>query len=207
MNDEKYVYYAYRATALTDADLAWYFQNGIINQEGNNISQIMLPMDLKTITQEEYVKSLISGNYNAVVVAKFPKELFEPEIFYGQLKELPIPIWKEEVHSQGKTVSSLDSRYIYRIYYTNKTGELCYVNNESYSPINDPVGRQFDTKQLLYFDDIRAEKLFEYGVSRRKSSYEELCREDLANKTWDYTLSNLNYKYKVEDTHKLNKTI
>ena len=162
-------------------------------------------MDLTSISQEEYINTLISGNYNAVVVAKFPKEFFKPDVFYGQLKNYPLPIWKEEVHGSGQTTSSLDSNYIYRVYYKDKASDKTqFVENLNYSPVNDPVGRQFDNDQLMRFLDLRAEKLFDFGVARRKKTYEELCMEDLATKVWDYPVMCLKEDHCA---NKLNKTL
>ena len=194
MNDQEYVYYAYKVDVFNDDDIDYLMRNGIYTIFGNNLNAIALPIE-NNVDAEEYIESLIDDKFTNIAVLRFPKDLFKPEVFYGQLKELPIPIWKDEIHLYDVVCTRLDSNYIYRLY-NKKNGDLDYINNENYSPINDPVGKQFDVAQLNSFLEVGADSLYDFGIARRKKEYDELCLEDIATRVWDYTEMYLKEKYR-----------
>ena len=194
MNDDKYRYFGYSTRITSDKELKKLMEEGVVSKEGNYLPNIALPFNDSrcALKHEDYIKGLAKEDKNAVVIIKLPLEYIYPEIEDDMPKEIPIPIWKEIKGKRGKSTSILDSNYIYRIYFPF---ENRYISNPNYSPVNDPVGKKYDSLQLFMFEEYFATELFTFGIERMNKTYEELCEFVLSRGLWDDVVERLNKKY------------
>ena len=204
MNDSEFYYY-FHGTNITDAsELESYFNDGLLNYRGPDMFSTLWPINVLTTNLSEQLKEYSGTKGNAVFVIKIPKYYITPKIVNGRLLQFPLPIWKSISQSgEHGEISQLPSELIYGVYISNNES---FYTNPNYCPVHNPLGLQFDNRQIDYLLNSEAYQMYDFAVSRKGKSFEELSQLDELDKTWENVVTQYRNHFGL-DTHAQNKML
>ena len=197
MNNDEFAYF-FHGTTVTDLSLInEIFDNGLINYRGNDILSTMWPIKINDGELGRKMKEYAGTKGNAVFVIKIPKYYLTPRTLYGQLQQIPLPIWKR-LSSFGERgeISQLSPELIHGVYLTNNDS---FIPNPNYSPVHNPTGLQFDNQQIEYLLNNGVMNMYQFAVDRKNISFEELSKKDNIAHNWDNSLAQYSQHFGVQE--------
>ena len=182
MNNEEFLYFFHGTSVNDSSKINEIFNNGLINYRGNDMQSTMWPMKVNNGELAKEMKGHAGTKGNAVFVIKIPKYYLTPKIVNGQLQQIPLPIWKKLSNvSKYEDISQLSPELVYGVYITENDS---FIQNPNY-----PTGLQFDNRQIEYLLNSEAIGMYNFAVSRKDKSFEELAQADNIAHNWDNALT------------------
>ena len=196
MNNEEFSYFFHGTLVNDSSKINEIFNNGLINYRGNDMQSTMWPMEVNDGKLAQKMKEYAGTKGNAVFVIKIPKYYLTPKIVNGQLQQIPLPIWKKmPTTSEYEDISQLSPELVYGVYITENDS---FIQNPNYSPVHNPIGLQFDNKQIDYLLNNEAIGMYNFAVSRKDKPFEELAQADDIAHNWDNVLTQYSKHFGIQ---------
>lgn len=202
MDNSEFDYFLH-GTSVDDPNLIDdIFNNGLLNFRENDMLSTMWPVKINEGELGSKVKEYSGTKGNAVFVIKIPKYYLKPSVVNGQLRQIPLPIWKTVLDKYGKRISQLSPELVYGVYLSENES---FLQNPNYSPIHNPSGLKFDNQQIEYFLNNELYNWHSFAVDRKEKTFEELQQMDTLNKHWDDAVQQYSQHFGIEQSthHKL----
>lgn len=196
MNNEEFSYFLHGTTVNDVSIVNEIFNNGLINYRGNDMLSTMWPINIKDGELGEKMREYAGTKGNAVFVIRIPKYYLTPKAINGQLQQIPLPIWKHLSNSgEHSEISQLAPELVYGVYISTNDS---FISNPNYSPVHNPVGLQFDNQQIDYLLNNEVMEMYNFAVSRKDKSFEELTHIDDESHNWNNALTQYNNHFGIE---------
>lgn len=196
MNNEEFSYFLHGTTVNDVSIVNEIFNNGLINYRGNDMLSTMWPINIKDGDLGEKMREYAGTKGNAVFVIRIPKYYLTPKAINGQLQQIPLPIWKHLSNSgEHSEISQLAPELVYGVYISTNDS---FISNPNYSPVHNPVGLQFDNQQIDYLLNNEVMEMYNFAVSRKDKSFEELTHIDDESHNWNNALTQYNNHFGIE---------
>ena len=193
----EYLYYLYSSKKTSAKDISNTFNHGVISNNGPDLDSIMI----KVGTDPSIIKDVIKENKcKCAYVIRIPKMFLQPKVEAGHLKQIPIPIWQQDIN--GTYI--LKANLIHGAY-NSKIKQ--YFPNEFYNEVFNPNGLHFDKQQANYFVQNNMTKWISFFDYRRCRSFIELNRIDRKHILWTPAITQYTAFYNHEMVKKLDTSI
>ena len=170
----EYEYYIYESNKTSLKLINDSFNFGLLSTKGPSLDVCMKRVD-KTIQLQTM---LLNSDAKLVYVIKIPKMFLEPIIKDGQMKQIPIPIWEQNI--DGTYI--LKSNLIHGAYDTKNNK---YINNSYYNEVYYPIGLQFDNRQVEYFKNSNQIRWIKFDIYRKDKTLDMLQSIDREFQIWE----------------------
>lgn len=195
--------YFFHGTTVNDSKLIdEIFNNGLLNYRGTSMLSTLWPVKIGEGELAKKAKEYCGTKGNAVFVIKIPKYYLTPKVVDGQIKQIPLPIWKKvDINGEHGDIYQLTPELIYGVYLDDPDS---FRFNNNYSPVHNPDGLHYSNEQIDYLLDHDALYMYNLAINRNDKTYNELKTIDQIENNWENATKQYSEHFGVKEVKSTN---